>query len=164
MDRLADAAKRRPEVEKQMVQMERDHSNLRRNYEALVARREQASMGQEVEASGVGAEFRLIEPPRASPKPVFPDRIALLMTVLALAVGGGLFASFAYAQILPTVADTPTLRQIGSRPVLGSVSMLMSGSMLRRRRLHHAAFGSAVAGLMVFYGAWTAWVAWTLNR
>jgi polysaccharide chain length determinant protein (PEP-CTERM system associated) len=164
MDRLADAAKRRPEVEKQMAQMERDHNNLRRNYESLVARREQASMGQEVEASGVGAEFRLIEPPRASSKPVFPDRIALLLTVLALAVGGGLLASFAYAQILPTVADTPTLRQIGNRPVLGSVSMLMSGSMLRRRRLHHAAFGSAVAGLMVFYGAWTAWVAWTLNR
>ena len=164
MDRLADAAKRRPEVEKQMVQLERDYNNLRRNYESLVARREQASMGQEVEASGVGAEFRLIEPPRASTKPVFPDRIALLLTVLALAVGGGLFASFAYAQIFPTVADTPTLRQIGNRPVLGSISMLMSGPLLRRRRLQYAAFGSAAAGLMVFYGAWTAWVAWALNR
>ena len=164
IERLTDAAKRRPEVEKQMVQMERDYNNLRRNYEALVSRREQASMGQEVEASGVGAEFRLIEPPRASPKPVFPDRIALLLTVLALALGGGLFVSFAFAQIFPTVADTPTLRQIANRPVLGSVSMLMSGPMLRRRRLHHAAFGSAVAGLMVFYGAWTAWVAWAFNR
>jgi polysaccharide chain length determinant protein (PEP-CTERM system associated) len=164
IERLTDAAKRRPEVEKQMVQMERDYNNLRRNYEALVSRREQASMGQEVEASGVGAEFRLIEPPRASPKPVFPDRIALLLTVLALALGGGLFVSFAFAQIFPTVADTPTLRQIANRPVLGSVSMLMSGPMLRRRRLHDAAFGSAVAGLMVFYGAWTAWVAWAFNR
>ncbi len=164
IDRLTDAAKRRPEVEKQMAQMERDHGNLRRSYEALVSRREQASMGQEVEASGVGAEFRLIEPPRASPKPVFPDRMAMVVMVLALAAGGGLFASFAYAQIFPTVADAPTLRQIGNRPVLGSVSMLMSGPMLRRRRLHHAAFGTAVAGLMMFYGAWTAWIAWTLNR
>ena len=164
MDRLADAAKRRPEVEKQMAQMERDYNSLRRGYETLVSRREQASLGQQVDASGVGAEFRLIEPPRASPKPVFPDRVALTLMVLALAIGGGLVASFAYAQILPTVVDTPMLRQIGNRPVLGSISMLMSGPMLRRRRLHHAAFGSAVAGLMVFYGAWTAWVAWTLNR
>jgi len=30
--------------------------------------------------------------------------------------------------------------------------------------LQYAAFGSAAAGLMVFYGAWTAWVAWALNR
>jgi hypothetical protein len=88
----------------------------------------------------------------------------MVLMVLALAVGGGLFASFAYAQIVPTVAEALTLRQIGNRPVLGSVSMLMSGPMLRRRRLQHAAFGSAVAGLMAFYGAWTAWISWTLNR
>jgi polysaccharide chain length determinant protein (PEP-CTERM system associated) len=164
IDRLTDAAKRRPEVEKQMAQMDRDYNNMRRSYEALVSRREQASMGQEIEASGVGAEFRLIEPPRASPQPVFPDRMAMVVMVLVLAIGGGLFASFAYAQVVPTVAETLTLRQIGNRPVLGSVSMLMSGPMLRRRRLQHAAFGSAVAGLMAFYGAWTAWISWTLNR
>jgi len=164
IDRLADAAKRRPEVELEMKQMDRDYSILKSNYEQLVSRREQASMGQEVDVSGIGSEFRLIDPPRASPKPVFPDRLALTLLVLGLAVGGGLFASFALAQILPTVSDTLALRQIGNRPVLGSVSMLISGPMLRRRRLNHAAFGSALAGLMVFYGAWTAWIAWTLNR
>jgi hypothetical protein len=30
--------------------------------------------------------------------------------------------------------------------------------------MFHAAWGSAVAGLLVFYGAWTAWLGWTLNR
>ena len=164
IDRLQDAAKRRPEVEQQIAQMERDLAMHRRNHDALVARRQQASMGQEVEASGIGAEFRLIEPPRASPQPVFPDRMAMVLMVFGLAVGGGLFASFAYAQIFPTVADTSTLRQIANRPVLGSVSMLLSGPMLRRRRIFHAAFGSAVAGRMAFYGGWLAWIAWTLNR
>jgi hypothetical protein len=48
--------------------------------------------------------------------------------------------------------------------VLGSVSLLISGPMLRRRRLNLAAFGSALAGLIVFYGAWTAWIGWTLNK
>lgn len=164
IDRLQNAAKRRPEVEQQIAQMERELAMQRRNYDALVARRQQASMGQEVEASGIGAEFRLIEPPRASPQPVFPDRMAMVLMVFGLAIAGGLFTSFAYAQVFPTVADTPTLRQIGNRPVLGSVSMLMSGPMLRRRRIYHAAFGSAVAGLMAFYGGWLAWIAWTLNK
>jgi hypothetical protein len=121
-------------------------------------------MGQDVETSGIGAEFRLIDPPRASPKPVFPDRLALTLMVFAFAVAGGLFASFAYAQIFPTVGDTLALRQIGNRPVLGSVSLLISGPMLRRRRINLAAFGSAAAGLFLFYGAWTAWISWTLNR
>jgi hypothetical protein len=84
--------------------------------------------------------------------------------VFGLAIGGGLFASFAYAQIFPTVSDSLALRQIGNRPVLGTVSMLISGPMLRRRRLFHAAFGSALASLIAVFGAWTAWIGWTLNR
>jgi polysaccharide chain length determinant protein (PEP-CTERM system associated) len=153
-----------PELESQLTQMNRDYEILRSNYQALVSRREQASMGQEVEVAGAGAEFRLVDPPRASPKPVFPDRLALVPLVLGLAVGAGLFASFAYAQVFPTVADPRSLRQISNRPVLGSVSMLLSGPLLRRRRLFHAAFGSGVAGLLVIYGAWTAWIGWTLSK
>ena len=162
-DRLKAAATRVPEIEAEMAQMNRDYEILRRNYEQLVTRREQASLGQDVEVAGAGAEFRLIDPPRTSPKPVFPDRMALVPLVLLLAVGAGLLASFAVAQIMPTVSDTRALRQIGNRPVLGTVSMLISGPMLRRRRMYHAAFGSAVAGLLVVYGAWIAWIGWTLK-
>jgi len=162
-DRLKGAAVRVPEIEAEMAQMNRDYEILRRNYEQLVTRREQASLGQDVEVAGAGAEFRLIDPPRTSPKPVFPDRMALVPLVLLLAVGAGLLASFAVAQIMPTVSDTRALRQIGNRPVLGTVSMLISGPMLRRRRMYHAAFGSAIAGLLVIYGAWIAWIGWTLK-
>ena len=164
MDRLKGAAVRVPELETELKQMDRDYSILKRNYEQLISRREQAAIGQEVETAGAGAEFRLVDPPRASTKPVFPDRIALVPLVLGLAVGAGLLAAFAVAQIFPTVADTRALRQIGNRPVLGSVTMLVSGAALRRRRMHHAAWGTAVAGLIVFYGAWTALVGWALNR
>jgi polysaccharide chain length determinant protein (PEP-CTERM system associated) len=164
MDKLKGAAVRVPELETELKQMNRDYDILKRNYEQLISRREQAAIGQEVEVAGAGAEFRLVDPPRASPKPVFPNRLALVPLVLGLALGAGLLAAFAYAQIAPTVADTRDLRQIGNRPVLGSVTMLISGPALRRRRMFHAAWGSAVAGLLVFYGAWTAWIAWTLNR
>ena len=164
MDKLKAAAVRIPELETELKQMDRDYNILKRNYEQLIARREQAAMGQEVEVAGAGAEFRLIDPPRVSPKPVFPDRFALVPLVLGLAVGAGLLAAFAVAQIYPTVADSRVLREIGNRPVLGSVSMLISGPMLRRRRMFHAAFGSAVASLLVFYGAWIAWIGWNLNK
>lgn len=164
MDRLKSAAVRVPELETELKQMNRDYEILKRNYEQLISRREQAAIGQDVEVAGAGAEFRLVDPPRASPKPVFPDRIALVPLVLGLALGAGLLAAFAVAQIFPTIADTRVLRQIANRPVLGSVTMLVSGAALRRRRMHHAAWGTAVAGLIAFYGAWIAWVGWTLNR
>jgi len=164
IERLKAAPQRVLDIENQMAQMDRDYNILKSNYSSLVARREQAAMGQEVEVSGAGAEFRLIDPPRASTKPVFPDRLALVPMVLGISLGAGLFAAFAVAQIFPTVADTRSLRQIGNRPVLGTVSMLVSGPMLRRRRVFHAAFGSGVASLLVLYGAWFAWVGWTLSK
>lgn len=164
VDALRGAAERVPKIEAEMAQMNRDYDILRRNYEQLVSRREAASLSGDVdEVSGL-AEFRLIDPPRASPRPVFPDRISLVPMVLALSIGAGLFAAFAVAQVFPTVQETRTLRQIGNRPVLGTVSMLVSRPILRRRRLFHAAFGSGLASLLVIYGAWIAWIGWTLRN
>jgi len=157
------AAARGPEMEVEMRQMDRDYQILKNNYEALVGRREQAALGKDVEDAGAGAEFRLIEPPRALPKPVFPDRKAMVLMVLALSLGGGLFASFAVAQLYQTVYDARSLREIARRPVLGSISMLISPLMLRRRRILHAAFGSGVATLLMLYGGWIGWVNWTLR-
>jgi polysaccharide chain length determinant protein (PEP-CTERM system associated) len=164
IQRARAAAARGPEMSTELQQMNRDYEILKRNYEQLVTRREQAALGKDVEDAGAGAEFRLIEPPRATPKPVFPDRKAMVFMVLALSVGGGLFASFALAQLFQTVHDARTLREICRRPVLGAVSLLSSPTMLKRRRMLHAAFGSGVAGLLVLYGAWIGWVTWTLSK
>jgi hypothetical protein len=89
--------------------------------------------------------------------------LSLVPLVFAFAVGAGVFVAFAVAQIFPTVQETKVLRQLSSRPVLGTVSMLTSGPMLRRRRVLNAAFGSAVAGLCLIYGAWVGWIALSLR-
>ncbi len=164
MARLKAGAERVPEMETELAQMNRDYEILKRNYDQLVSRREAASIGKDVEDAGSGAEFRLIEPPRATQRPVFPDRMAMVGMVLALSVGGGLVASFAFAQIFQTVQDARTLREICQRPVLGAVSMLTTAPLLRRRRMMHAAFGSGVASLLLLYGAWVGWVSWALRN
>jgi polysaccharide chain length determinant protein (PEP-CTERM system associated) len=160
---LRASAERVPKVEAEMAQLNRDYDVLRRNYEQMVQRRESASLSEDVGQLQGLAEFRLIDPPRVSPQPVFPNRLSLVPLVLAIAVGAGIFVAFALAQIFPTVQETRTLRQISSRPVLGTVSMLVSAPMLRRKRMLNAAFGSALASLLVVYGAWIGWIALTLR-
>jgi polysaccharide chain length determinant protein (PEP-CTERM system associated) len=160
---LRASAERVPRIEAEMAQLNRDYDVLRRNYEQLVQRRESASLSEDVgQVQGLG-EFRLIDPPRVSPQPVFPNRLSLAPMVLVIAVGAGVFVAFAVAQIFPTVQETRTLRQISNRPVLGTVSMLVSAPMLRRKRMLNAAFGSALASLLVVYGAWIGWIALTLR-
>ncbi|MGG6497813.1 UNVERIFIED_CONTAM: chain length-determining protein, partial [Bacteroidetes bacterium 56_B9] len=82
----------------------------KKNYEDLVQRRETASISGELDfASGV-ADFRVIDPPRANPKPVAPNRLLLLAGAMAAALGIGVFTTFAASQLRPVFHDADDLR------------------------------------------------------
>jgi hypothetical protein len=144
-----------------MAQLNRDYDVLRKNYEQLVARRESASMAEDVDSLARMAEFRIIDPPRISPKAVFPNRLALLPLVLVLAVAAGMAVSLAVSQILPTFHDARQLRSMSKRAVLGTISLQPTQPVMHQRRRTNLAFGSGVASLLVLYGSWMTWVALT---
>ena len=77
-----------PEAEAEYTQLTRDYDIQKRTYDSLVARRESATMGREVQDTG-GAQFRVIDPPRVSPKPVEPNRIALLAMAFFISIARG---------------------------------------------------------------------------
>jgi polysaccharide chain length determinant protein (PEP-CTERM system associated) len=158
---LKAVAGRAPQVEAEMAQLNRDYDVLRKNYEQLVARRESASMADDVDSLARMAEFRIIDPPRISPKAVFPNRIALLPLVLLLAVVAGMAVSLAVSQILPTFHDARQLRSATKRAVLGTISLQATQPVIHRRRRGNLAFGGGVAALLVLYGSWMTWVALT---
>ena len=147
------------EVEAESAQLNRDYEVLRRSYEALVGRREKASISEDVDASAQLAHFRVIEPPRATPKPVFPNRLLLAPLVLLGALVGGAATCLMMTQLMPTVGSARLLRSVTQRQVLGSISMRMSDAMARRARRGHFGFGAALGSLVVVYGAWVAWTA-----
>jgi polysaccharide chain length determinant protein (PEP-CTERM system associated) len=152
-------AGRAPQVEAEMAQLNRDYDVLRKNYDQLVARRESASMAEDVDGLARMAEFRIIDPPRISPKAVFPNRLALLPLVFALALAAGMAASLAVSQVLPTFHDAKQLRVAAKRAVLGTISLQPTQPVIHRRRRANLAFGSGVAGLLFLFGSWLTWVA-----
>lgn len=157
VNQLRASATRVPQVEAEMAQLNRDYDIIRRNYETMVGRREKASLSEDVEATRL-ANFRVIDPPRSSANPVFPNRLALAPLLLLVALACGVAASFIVAQLLPTFNSAATLREITQRPVLGSVSVLMTDGLVRRTRQHAVVFGMATLGLVVVYGVWIAWM------
>ena len=157
VNQLRASATRVPQVEAEMAQLNRDYEIIRRNYETMVGRREKASLSEDVEATRL-TNFRVIDPPRSSPNPVFPNRLALAPLLLLLALACGVAASFIVAQLLPTFNSAAALRSVTQRPVLGSVSALITDSLVRRGRQQAVAFGSATLGLVMVYGAWIAWM------
>lgn len=159
---LRSRAGKTPEIEADLAQLNRDYEVLRKNYEQLVGRRESASLSEDVDTAGLAA-FRIIDPPRTSPFPVFPNRLVLIPLILLGAIGAGLAASFAVAQAMPTLHGVAALRQLTPRPVLGSVSVLQTGAWIWRRRLANTAFAGAFALLLVTYGAWVSWMSMSVG-
>jgi polysaccharide chain length determinant protein (PEP-CTERM system associated) len=151
--RLKESAKLVPQIEAEYTQLNRDYDVHKKNYESLVTRRESAEMSGEMEATGSVADFRLIDPPRASTKPVAPNRLLLLPVALLAAVGAGLFASFVASQVWPTFMDLRTLRDVTGIPILGSVSMIGDEKRRRKDRNRLIAFVSGVIALFGSFGA-----------
>ena len=156
---IKSTAGRSQQVETELTQLTRDYDVLRKNYDQLVARRESASMSEDVDSLARMAEFRIIEPPRISPKAVFPNRAVLVPLLLALALAAGAVAALAVSQVLPAFYDARQVRAATKRAVLGTVSLQATQPVIRQRKRSNFAFAGGLASLVTMYGTWIVWVA-----
>ena len=145
-------AQKVPQIQTEFVQLNRDYDMHKRTYDSLIARRESAGLGIDVQDQS-GAQFRVIEPPRVSPKPVYPNRMALIGLVFMLALGAGLAASFIASQLTPTFADARVLREVSQRPVVGMVGLVANPAAARKRRRGNAIFAGGFSALLAAFAA-----------
>jgi polysaccharide chain length determinant protein (PEP-CTERM system associated) len=161
-NRLAQAkanAQRVPEIEAELAALNRDYDIQKKNYEALVSRRESVQLAGQLDSTAATVDFRIIDPPRVSPKPVAPNRLLILPLVLLGALALGAVAALVVSQVLPTIHDNRTLREVSGRPVLGSVSRLPVAALVWRARRAMVAFAGGVTALLAVYGVGIAWLA-----
>lgn len=150
---IKDAARSVPQVEAELAQLNRDYEVNKKNYEALVARRESAEMSGQMETAAGAGQFRLVEPPRVSSKPVAPNRLVLLPLLLIAALLLGAFASFAFSKLRPTFIDGTSLREATGLPLLGTVSFVESDESRRQSRQGLIGFLSGLGSLFAVFGA-----------
>lgn len=115
-----------PQLEAEFAQLNRDYDINKKNYESLVSRRESVSISEDMQGVSGVADFRMIDPPRVSPKPVMPNRRLLLPLVLLLALGAGIGAAYIAHESRPTFYDRRTLAEVTGLPILGAVSLVLS--------------------------------------
>lgn len=151
--RQKELMKSMPQIETEYTQLNRDYDIHKKNYEQLVGRRESAELSGDLESAGSMADFRLIDPPRASPNPVAPNRLLLLPGGLVFALAAGLFAAFVASQVRPVFFDGKSLRDATGLPILGTVSLIPNESRRLKERASLRRFLIATSGLIIAYGA-----------
>lgn len=138
-----------PQIEAEAAQLNRDYAVLRKNYDDLVARRQSAMMSGELDVASGVTEFRLIDPPRVSPRPVAPNRLLLFPLVFVAALAAGLAIAFAAVQLRPTFGDGNDLRVRTGLPLLGVVTLLKTEAQMQSERRSRLRFAGASGGFVV---------------
>ena len=140
-----------PQVEAELARLNRDYEINKKNYNDLVIRRESAALSGNLEAAAGVAEFRLIDPPRAAPRPVFPNRQHLLPLALLFALACGVIATYIASQLRAVFFDARALKEIVGLPVLGTVTLVSNPQLLAAERQDMKKFLSVAAGLLGVY-------------
>jgi polysaccharide chain length determinant protein (PEP-CTERM system associated) len=140
-----------PGVAAEMARLDRDYSVIKRNYDELLARREAARIGQDLETQTKSVQFRLIDPPEVPAKPTGPNRLLFVSAVFVVGLGAGCVFAFFISQLDSTMRHVEQVRTAFQLPILGGVSMIQSAWAMRRQRIEVASFGLACLSLLGAY-------------
>lgn len=140
-----------PQLEAEAAQLNRDYGIIKSNYESLVARRQSAVMSGDLDMAAGMVDFRLIDPPRVSPKPVSPNRMLLLAMALGAAIAAGVATTFVASQLRPVYNDAQELRAKTGLPLLGVVSMVLNDEERKRERAGRFRFYAGTGSLFVSF-------------
>jgi polysaccharide chain length determinant protein (PEP-CTERM system associated) len=154
LQRLRDSA---PEVEQELARLNRDYNVLKTQYEALVARLEQARVTDDAAKSGI-VRFEVIDPPRAPSAPVWPRRRLFMLAATLFGMGVGVALAILPHLLRPTFDNPVSLARSTGLPVLGSVSYLRKAAdvLQTRREIRRLALACSallvVGGVLTFFG------------
>lgn len=152
-DALRASADAQPQVDVDYEQLVRDVDINKRNYEALLARRQTALITGEMDAKTDVVDFRVVDPPRVPATPAAPNRPLLVSLVFLAGLMLGIAVAFILSQIRRTVDDRKSLREMTGLPVLGNVSMVWTDAQKERNRRGIIGYMASFLGLVGAYSA-----------
>lgn len=140
-----------PRVEREYLELKRDHDNAQLKYREIKAKQMEASVGQALEKERKGERFELVDPPQVPEKPVRPNRLVIIFVGLILALGGGVGAVLVIESLSHAVGSPRAVTALlGAAPLAIIPYVENREDRERRNRRHRVAFRSAVASLFAF--------------
>ena len=140
-----------PQIEAELLRLNRDYEIHKNNYNQFVGRREKALISEDVEAGTDQVKFRIMEPPFVSSIPAYPNRPLFDFGVIVFALGIGYGIALLIAMLRPVIYNQRDLVKYIGGSVLGAVSKYDSPDIVSKRRKDIVVFG--VTNIFFFLSA-----------
>lgn len=111
-----------PEIEAELVALDRGYGITKKKYEELLNRQETALLAQQADETTNKIQFKVIDPPRAATEPSGPKRILFFIAVTFIGFGTGIGLSLLLSQLSPVATSTAQLSKATGVPIFGVVS------------------------------------------
>jgi len=150
-----------PVREQQLANLTRDYEQSRKNYEQLLAKRDQSEMATNLERQQEGEQFRVLDPPNLPQKPYSPNRLKFNLIGLVAGLGLGMVLLAGSEAMDDRVYSKDDLSRIVAAPVLTEIPPLPT-AYERKVQTIGDWFGRVELSLMVVLTA--VGFAWTYLR
>jgi len=111
-----------PEIEAELIGLNRGYNITKNKYEELLSRKETAQLAQQADETTDKIQFRVIDPPRKATKPSGPKRFILFAGTTLFGFGVGIGMSFLMSQLNPVATSTIQLSKATGVPIFGVIS------------------------------------------
>ena len=146
-----------PELEPEYLVLIRDRDTSGQKYQDIRSRLLEAKVSEGLEVQRKGERFSLIDPPSLPEKPDKPNRLAIVLLGVILAVGGGLGSGAAAESLDHSIRSPEQLAQLTHMFPLAVIPFMPNeqdlSKAVKRRRLVRGAGVGAVAMILLLLHA-----------
>jgi uncharacterized protein involved in exopolysaccharide biosynthesis len=148
-----------PQVEREYLDLGRDHENSVLRYREIKAKLMEAEVAQELEKGAKAERFSLIDPPQYPEKPRSPNRPAILLVGFVAALGGGVGYGGVLEGLDGSVKNARQLARTLPTPLLTVIPYISNDADRAGRRNRRIAIAatlalSIIAGLAAVHFLW----------
>jgi polysaccharide chain length determinant protein (PEP-CTERM system associated) len=144
-------------IETEMQNLNRDYDTIKKNYQSLLQRKEQASLSEKADNQATALRFKVADQPNKPLEPSAPNRALLNSAAFGIGIALGIAAAFFSVLIKPTFIAVNQVRNLTGLPVLGSISVITNLDRKKKFSRELLLYGlscslliSAYTGIMVF--------------
>ncbi|MEL7043657.1 MAG: hypothetical protein AAGL66_01365 [Pseudomonadota bacterium] len=143
---LEELLRRAPNVEREYNTLVRNYENANDKYQDVKAKAREASVASNLEVEQKGERFIVIEPAFAPIHPISPNRPAIVLIGVVLALGAGIGVALVRDTLKGAMhGAADVMRYVGAPPIAVVPYLQTAEEMQRRQRLLYAAMVCALA-------------------